>query len=125
MLRRILSIIVAIVGLVLLFLLVRTLVHTFTGSSKVTPPAKPRVSVSRPAEPKSVATAPVDKSPAAPATTPTAPVTKPATGTSTATTNGTTKLSNTGPNDIALISLGAGTGLSAMYIVRRRQLAQL
>ena len=130
MLRRVLSVVTIIIAIILLFLLVRTLVHTFTGKPKpidtkagssISQTAKDnaaRASGQRPSTSTPTPTATPTPVPAANATNPTA-----GTGSS----NGTTKsnLSNTGPGETAMAVFAGTAALGAMYVMRRRQLANL
>ena len=130
MLRKVLSIVTIIIAIILLFLLVRTLVHTFTGKPKpidtkagssVSQSAKDnaaRASGQRPSTSTSTPTVTATPVPAANATNP---------STGTGTSNGTAKsnLSNTGPGETAMAVFAGTAALGAMYVVRRRQLANL
>lgn len=134
MLRRVLSVITIIVALILLFLLARTLVHTFTGKPKITT-TRPGSSISQSAQDnaaKAKNQATNNKPAPTPAATPTPVATSTTTnGTAASPATGTTapgnsaKLSNTGPGETALVVLATSSAVATMYLVRRKQLASL
>ena len=125
MLRKVLSVVTVIVALILLFLLVRTLVHTFSSRPRVTPPSKPQVSTSQPAKPQvAQPTAPAKTSTPEPAPTP-MPTPVPSANPGTSATDHSTNLSNTGPGDTAMIVLAGTATIGTMYFVRRKQLSNL
>lgn len=137
MLRKVLSVTTIIVALILLFLLVRTLVHTFTGKPKVTS-TSPGNSISQTAQNNAAkaknktandkpnnSPAPVAKPvPVATSTTTVGTATNPTSGTSTSSSS-STKLSNTGPGETAMIVLASSASVGTMYLVRRKQIASL
>lgn len=132
MLRKVLSIVTIIIAIILLFLLVRTLVHTFTGKPKPID-TKAGSSISQSAKDNAARASGQRPSTSTPTPTPTvtatpvpaANATNPSTGTGTS--NGTAKsnLSNTGPGETAMAVFAGTAALGAMYVVRRRQLANL
>ena len=130
MLRRVLSIVTIIIAVILLFLLVRTLVHTFTGKPKPID-TKAGSSISQTAKDNAARASGQRPSTSTPTPTvtatpvPAANATNPSTGTGTS--NGTAKsnLSNTGPGETAMAVFAGSAALGAMYVVRRRQLANL
>ena len=130
MLRRVLSIITIIIAIILLFLLVRTLVHTFTGKPKPID-TKAGSSISQTAKDNAARASGQRPSTSTPTPTPTptpvpaANATNPTAGTGTS--NGATKsnLSNTGPGETAMAVFAGTAALGAMYVMRRRQLANL
>ena len=126
MLRRVLSIVTIIIAIILLFLLVRTLVHTFTGKPKPID-TKAGSSISQTAKDNAARANGQRPSTSTPTPTPvpTANPSNPSTGTSTS--NGTVKsnLSNTGPGETAMAVFAGTAALCTMYVVRRRQLANL
>lgn len=130
MLRRVLSIVTIIIAVILLFLLVRTLVHTFTGKPKPID-TKAGSSISQSAKDNAARASGQRPSTSTPTPTvtatpvPAANATNPSTGTGTS--NGTAKsnLSNTGPGETAMAVFAGSAALGAMYVVRRRQLANL
>ena len=139
MLRKVLSIVTIIVAIILLFLLVRTLVGTFTGKPKPTD-TKPGSSISQKAKDDAAkATTPKEPATPTPATNPATPTpvttptpvatptgTNPATGTSTTSNTATNdNLVKTGPGETALAIFAGTAALGAMYLVRRKQLANL
>ena len=130
MLRKVLSIVTIIIAIILLFLLVRTLVHTFTGKPKPID-TKAGSSISQSAKDNAARASGQRPSTSTPTPTvtatpvPAANATNPSTGTGTS--NGTAKsnLSNTGPGETAMAVFAGTAALGAMYVVRRRQLANL
>ena len=148
--RKIISAIVVVLALIVLYLLVRSVVGFFTNKSNDQVDTKTKTTISniegttkqKVAEGKQKATVTSPSTATSTTTTTTTPTTNsPSTSsTSTATpgaattpstttpaTTGKTNdpnLTNTGPGEVAVVAATA-TGLAAMFVVRRRQLANL
>lgn len=123
MLRRIISIVIGIIALIILFFLIRTAINAFRGNPEADVPAQTQGTITEPGENPPNASAPGTSS----TTRPSGPAPAPS-GTNTAppaTAPAGENLANTGPTETAMVTIAVTSALGTMLYVRRRQLANL
>ena len=128
MLRKIITVVVIIIALIILFLLGRTVVNSFRDDPQPKSTAQTEATITEPVETEPNVTTETNNEsatadPSTPASNATPDANTPSAAATTTTNNG--DLANTGPGEIAAITIAATAAIGTTLLIRRRQLAQL